>query len=163
LRWVEIAFKPDAETTQQASEAWKWLIDEPWEPLVCTMFGGLFLEKESGGVYWLECSTGAVEQVAENSKVFDTFLGGARDARWWRTVDNWFLVPLVQQLRDAGMIPNENQCYGFTILPIFEGGACTVENTFLVPRAEWLSFTGSFHRQMSEVPDGAKVRIVATS
>jgi hypothetical protein len=45
-------------------------------------------------------------------------------------------------------------------LPVFKGGTYTVENTFLTPRREWLTYTGSMHRQLRDTPDGGQVRVV---
>jgi hypothetical protein len=46
------------------------------------------------------------------------------------------------------------------ILPVFDG-KYEVENISILSRCEWLSFTGSMHRQMKDVPDGGWVKIVA--
>ena len=124
------------------------------------MFGGLFLEKQSGGVFWLECATGLIERVADNAEAFDRFLGGERDAIWRQRVDEWFLPAFVRRLHEAGKKPGPGQCYGLTILPIFEGGRYAIENVFVAPRREWLSCTGSVHRQIEDLPDGAKVQFV---
>ena len=160
MNWTEIAFKPDPETTREASEAWEWLVGEPWHVLMSSMFGGLFLEKQSGGVFRLECGAGLIERVADNTETFDHFISGERDTAWWKRVNEWFLPAFVERLHEVGKRPGPDQCYGLTILPIFEGGRYVVENVFITPRREWLSYTGSLYRQMKDLPDGAKVQIV---
>jgi hypothetical protein len=106
MKWSEIAFVPDAETSRETAAAWNWLISEPWEPLVVSMFGGIFLEKERGGVFWLECGTALIERVAHAAAVFDDFLRSERDATWLECVDEWFLPGFVQEPRlfNAGQI-----------------------------------------------------------
>lgn len=159
LSWSKIMFVPDQQMVEETASAWKWLIPEPWKIIFSSMFGGLFLEKETGGVYWLECGTGLIEKVANSAEKFHGFLGGPRDEAWNSRLDDWFLPPLVEQLRDAGKIAAPGQCYGFTILPIFEGGKYTVENAFVVSAREWLTWTGSAHEQVRDVPNGGQVRM----
>jgi hypothetical protein len=160
MNWTDIAFQPDADTAREATEAWDWLIGEPCTFLLSSMFGGLFLEKQSGGVFWLECGTGLIERVAEDAASFDRFLCGERTEAWGECVDAWFLPRFVEELHAAAKKPGPDQCYGMTILPIFEGGRYEVENAYVVQRREWVGYTGSMHHQIRDLPDGAKVQIV---
>jgi len=112
MNWSDIAFEPDPETVNEAFQAWDWLVGEPWRVLVSSMFGGLFFEKQSGGVFWLECGTGLVERVADDAEAFDRFLGGERNSRWYELVDEWFLPSFVQQLHDAGLKPGLSNAMG---------------------------------------------------
>lgn len=162
IGWADLAFSLDEDLAKEAAEAWYWLVPEPWRPLLCSVFGGLFLEKQRGGVFWLECGTGMIEKVADSAQDFEAFMGAERDQRWHETIDEWFLPPLVEQLQEAGKRLLPGQCYGATILPIFEGGAYTVGNMFVVPTREWLTLTASLHFQMKDVPDGGKVEIKVT-
>jgi hypothetical protein len=155
----DILFMPDEQTAAEAAAAWNWLIPEPWRVVVCSMFGGLFLEKESGGVFWLECGTGLVERVADSAGAFQAYLGGPRDEAWNSRIDEWFLWNFVDQLHEAGKRPGPGQCYGLTILPVFAEGRYTVDNVFVLSAREWLTVTGSMHRQIQDLPDGAQVAI----
>lgn len=159
LAWSKIMFVPDRQVAEQTALAWKWLVPGPWKIIFSSMFGGIFLEKEAGDVHWLECGTGLIVKVANSADEFHTFLGGTRDDAWASRVENWFLPPLVEQLHDAGKIAGPGQCYGFTILPIFEGGKYIVENAFVVSAQEWLTLTGSVHEQVRNVPNGGQVRM----
>jgi len=157
--WSDIVFTPDDETVAEVAAAWAWLIPEPWRVVVCSMFGGLFLEKASGGVLWLECATGEVERVADSAAAFNAYLGGARDDAWKDQVDEWFLGDFVERLHAAGKRPGPGQCYGLTILPVFAEGRYTVENVFVLSVREWLTATGAVHRQLRDCPDGARVKL----
>lgn len=159
LSWSKIMFVPDQQLIEETALAWKWLVPGPYKIIFSSMFGGLFLEMEAGDVHWLECGTGFIERVADSADKFHAFLGGPRDDAWSTRVDDWFLPPLVQQLHDARKIAGPGQCYGFTILPIFEGGKYTVENAFVVPAREWFTWTGSTHEKVRDVPNGGQVRI----
>jgi hypothetical protein len=159
INWTDIAFVPDAELAEETAIAWKWLIPESWKIVLSSMFGGVFLEKKSGGVFWLECGTALVERVADNAADFHAYLKSERDNKWAEQVEEWFLIGLVQRLHDAGKTPGPGQCYGLTILPVFEGGRYDVENAFVLSAREWLTVTASLHHQILGIPDGAQVKI----
>lgn len=111
IGWADLAFRLDGDAAQAAADEWGWLIAEPWTPLLRSMFGGISLERGSGGVFWLECGTGEIERVADSPAAFDAFVGGPRDAEWQEKVDWWFLPPLVEALHDAGKRPAPGHCY----------------------------------------------------
>jgi len=159
MQWTDLAFTLDDDLAEDVAGAWDWLITEPWRPVICSMFGGLFLEKQSGGVFWLECATAEVEQVGEDAASFHAFLSDPLAAGWQERVDTWFLPQFVELLHAAGKRPGPEECFGFTILPVFAEGGYRVDNTFIAPRHEWLSYTGVVHRQIVHVPPGDKVRM----
>ena len=157
--WFNVLFVPDDEVVAATAAAWKWLIPDPWNMLFCSMFGGIFFERCSGGVFWLECPTGDIERVANSAAEFHAYLGGPRDNDWAEQVEEWFLRGLVDRLHRAGKIPGPGQCYGFTILPVFDQGTYSVENVFVVPVREWLIYTASMHKQLRDIPEDSPVRI----
>jgi hypothetical protein len=158
-KWSDISFVPDEQVVAETIAAWKWLIPDPWKMLVCSMFGGIFFERHSGGVFWLECPTADIVRVANSAAEFHAYLGGPRDNDWAKQVEEWFLIDLVGRLHGAGKVPGPGQCYGLTILPVFEGGKYSAENVFVLPAREWLTLTASMHEQLREVPDGSQIRI----
>ncbi len=160
LGWRDISFVPDEQLAEEIAKAWQWLIPEPWQVVFSTMFGGVFLEKESGGVFWLECGAGLIERVADSAAEFHAYLGSERDDEWTGQIEEWFLAGLVQQLHDVGKIPGPGQCYGFKILPVFEGGDYDTANAFVISAREWLTVTASLHQQIFDLADGAQAKIV---
>ena len=110
-------------------------------------------------MFWLESATGDITRVANSAAEFHAYLAGPRDDDWARQVDEWFLAGFVYSLRLAGKRPGPVQCYGFTILPVFEGGTYSEENVFLVPVREWLIYTASMHKKLLQVPEGGQRRI----
>lgn len=125
------------------------------------MFGDLFIE-QTDGIWRLDTGAAELERIFPSRQAFDDFLGGDRGQAWQDAVDAWFLPPFVERLHAAGKRANAGQCYGMTILPVFEGGAYTVENAFVVSLREWLIYTGDVHRQLRDVPEGGQVRIKVT-
>lgn len=157
IAWRDIAFQLDPAIAREAARAWSWLVREPWEPIVCSMIGGVFLETPSGEVHWLDTGRGLVEPVAQCREHFEELVRSSPDV-----VDEWFLPPLVERLHGAGKKPNDGECYGFTILPVFAEGKYDTDNMFVVPVREQLVGSASIHRQLNGVPDGASVQVRVT-
>ena len=40
--WLDITFVPGQQVVDEAIAAWKWLIPDPWNLLLCSMFGDIF-------------------------------------------------------------------------------------------------------------------------
>lgn len=118
------------------------------------MVGGVFVERPTNEVHWLDTGTGLVEQVARNRTDFDEMIRSAPDL-----VDEWFLPPLVERLRAAGKKPKVGECYGFTILP---EGKFDIENMFVVSVSEQFIAIADVHRQLSGLPDGSMVQLTIT-
>jgi len=74
--------------------------------------------------------------------------------------NNWMMIPLVDQLRVAGVHLQSGRCYSFLIPPVL-GGDYTTENAIVIPIFEHFGVYGSYHGQLSSVPDGTKVVIKA--
>lgn len=159
IGWLDRFFVPDQKVADDAAMAWNWLIPGAWRIIYCTMFGGIFLEKESGEVCWLECSSGIVEHVAASEPEFHAFLSEERTDLWEYSVEDWFMPALIEQLRAAGKTLGAGQCYGLSIRSILEGGFYDVDNTLAVPASEWLTATGAIHEQIRHLPAGSRVKI----
>lgn len=155
--WQDIAFQLEPDIAREAGKAWSWLVPEPWEPIVCSMVAGVFLEKPDSEVHWLDTGTGLVEQVASTRVQFEEIMRSSPDL-----LDEWFLPPLVERLHAAGKRPAVGECYGFTILPIFAEGKYDTDNMFVVPVREQLIGMADIHRQLNELPEGVSVQIKVT-
>jgi hypothetical protein len=154
VTWRDIAFQLEPDIAQETAKAWSWLLPELWEPVVCSMVAGVFLEMQTGNVLWLDTGTGLVEQVASNRAQFEETVRSSPDL-----VAEWFLPPLVERLHAAGKKPEAGECYGFTILPVFAEGKYDVENMFVVPVREQFVGMAEVHRQLGELPDDTAVQV----
>lgn len=154
VTWEDVAFQLAPTVALSVAKAWAWLVPEPWNSLVCSMVGGVFLERPDGGVHWLDTGTGLVEQVANNRAHFEEIMGTSPDL-----VDEWFLPPLIERLHTAGKKAGAGECYAFTILPVFAEGKYEVDNMFVVPVTEQFVGMADVHRQLSEIPDGTSVHV----
>lgn len=154
VTWRDIAFQLEPDIARETAKAWSWLLPEPWEPIVCSMVAGVFLETPIGEVLWLDTGTGLVEQVASNRAQFEETVRSSPDL-----VDEWFLPPLVERLNEAGKKPLDGECYGFAILPVFAEGKYDVENMFVVPVREQFVGMADVHRQLGGLPNGTAVQV----
>ncbi|MEQ7874218.1 T6SS immunity protein Tdi1 domain-containing protein [Sphingomonas sp. ASV193] len=121
------------------------------------MVAGIFLETPDGKVHWLDTGTGLVEQVAQSREHFDELVRSSPEL-----VDDWFLPPLVERLNAEGKKPNEGECFGFTILPVFAEGKYDTDNMFVVSVREQMVGLADVHRQLNGLPDGSSVRVKVT-
>ena len=154
VTWRDIAFQLEPDIARDAAKAWSWLVPEPWEPVVCSMVAGVFLQPPNSEVHWLDTGTGLVEQVASDRAEFEEAIRSSPDL-----VDEWFLPPLVERLHAAGKRPAVGECYGFTILPVFAEGRYDTDNMFVVPVREQFVGIEDIHRQLNDLPEGAAVQI----
>ena len=133
-------------------QEWKWLVPPEFRVWMFTRSGDLFLTLPDGSISWLEVGGGELCRVA-NSR--DDFCNKADEPG---IAENWFMIPIVDQLVEMGEILKPNQCYSYRLLPII-GGSYGVENRVALPVREHFGFCGEVHRQIADVPDGGKVSI----
>ena len=62
--------------------------------------------------------------------------------------------------KERGLIPGDGQCIGFST-PVVFAEAGGLDSAYIADLYEHVSFLGDIHHQISTLPDGAKVRLVA--
>ena len=154
IGWQEIAFQMSPELAEDVRNAWEWLLAEPWEPVLCSKVGGVFVKAPNGEVLWLDTATALVESAAASVEEFHDICRNKPDV-----VDQWFLPGLVERLHEAGKIEGPAECYAFTILPIFAEGKFVPDNMFVAPIGEVFVGLADVHKRLAELPDGSKVQI----
>ena len=131
---------------------WRWLCPKPMTLLARSAFGDLFLRDESGEVFRLDVAVGKLTEVADSEAEFRE-LAATREKR-----GEWFREAAEQSALARGLKPDATQCIGFSVPLIFaESGS--PDAPYLVDLYEHLSFLGDLNRQISSLPDGAKVRL----
>jgi len=148
----------------QRGKDWSKLLRDWCPPLpssftvwLVNRFGDVFAVYEDGSVNMLDVGQGTVTRLAADREEFATRIdldGNAED---------WLLVDLVDQCVAAGITLNEDQCYGYTIPPIFEEGKYEVKNVYPLSLAEHYSVLADMYRQMKDLPDGSHVKVVVTN
>ena len=75
-----------------------------------------------------------------------------------RHANELLLLPIVAAFeREHGAL-KPGQCLGFTTLPVL-GGVYGLENRYAISVVEHARFTGDVHRQVRDLPDGARISI----
>jgi hypothetical protein len=116
-------------------------------------FGDLFLLDNEGRVYLLDVGAGVLSQVAESQLEFESL--SADPGRH----EEWFAVNETRAAAERGLVPGEHQCIGFSIPTVFAqaGGS---DAAYVADIYDHLGFLGDMHRQISKMPDGAKVKLI---
>jgi hypothetical protein len=150
--WDTLIVTPDEDAVAELRNAWSWLLEEPWQPVLFTAMGDMFFQDRSGGVFWLDTGAGTVSSVAENLSEFERLVksDGA---------DEWLLPDLVSALIGAGKLLDPQQCYSFVILPVFKEGTYSTDNLNAVRIGEHFGLTGELHKQIRDLPDGSTVQL----
>lgn len=155
IGWASLTCKPSDEAVKQLAESWGWMLREPFAPVLFSALGDVFLEPDSGGVWWLNTGVGELMQVAESVKEFRELLGTA-------IANEWFMPSLIERLQASGKILQPGQCYTYVTLPVFAEGKYDVENVNPGPAHEHFGITGHILGKIKGLPDGAKVKISVT-
>jgi hypothetical protein len=153
IGWSKLTFCPNEEAVAMLRRSWAWLIPAPWKPLLFSVLGDVFLEREPEGVFWLNTGTGEITLVASDTEEFQTALGT-------EIASNWFMPDLVSRLHQAGKIPGPSECYTYAVFPIFSEGKYEIAKFGVVPAREHFGLSGDLHARISGLPDGQEVRIV---
>jgi hypothetical protein len=128
---------------------WTDVLPERYRILGANLFADIFLADAAGAVHMLEVSAGLVTRIYASEEEFRQ-----------RCVDDeegWLLRPLADRCRLAGLILTADQCYAFTMLPVF-GGEYETNNIWMSAWREWIGFTASIYAQTRDSSDGTKVR-----
>jgi hypothetical protein len=120
--------------------------------LLVTAFGDVFFEVAGEGIYWLNTGTAEAELVAADRAEFQAKLGGEEGLEW-------LLPDLIHELQQEGKVCGPGECYTYAVLPIFAEGKFETWNFKPVSAAQHFGLTAQIHRQTSDLPDGARVKI----
>jgi Domain of unknown function (DUF1851) len=152
VTWSDLAFLPSEAALASLVEAWSWLLPTSFEPVMATALGDVFFQQGSPEVYWLDTGTATISRIAASRAEFQELLKTDQ-------ADEWFMPGLVAQLKESGKHLLPDQCYTFVVLPVFKEGKYEASNLNPVPAREHFGVTGEIHRQIRELPDGAKIKI----
>ena len=132
-------------------DEWRWKTGDDTTPLLVTLFGDVFYSNGAGEVFWLDTGVGSVSRVAAAKQEFEQLLNSEKS-------ELWLLPTLVDRLRAAGKRLGPDECYHLITPPIFREGKYEVDNIATISVVEHFRFSADLHRQIAELPDGAKVR-----
>jgi hypothetical protein len=133
-----------------ALETWRWLVHDRVKPLLVTALGDLVVVCEAGSVSFLDTMAGTFTFAADSVNVWEERLGDAD------FVERYFSPAFVMQLRDAGSVLTQGECYSPKLDPVL-GGKFTIENW---PPTSWrfhFNRKGRVHEAIKDLPDGTVI------
>jgi hypothetical protein len=138
---------------EMALRDWQFLHADLGRPILMSAVGDVFVEGAKGQVNRLDTGGGTLSVIAESRAVFDATASNPEN------LDEWFLQPVVTELRAKAILLGHNQCYGFTILPMFREGSYGAANRFVLNALEHIRCTADIVRQTQSLRDGESVEI----
>ena len=108
---------------------WTWLVPNEFTIWLMNRFGDLFLVSDDGSVHMLDVGVGSLKEIARSRDDFHVKVKEVDNA------NDWFMIPLIDQLVGAGITLKKGQCYSYKQPPVL-GGDYTIENTCVLRIAE---------------------------
>lgn len=131
-------------------EDWSWLSQSTLSVLAITKMGDAFATDPTETVHFLDTLEGNLKFAASSIGEFWSL------ARQGRLDPAWF-NPDMLALLEAREVPLEpGQCYGYKLPPVL-GGPLGFENVEAFDAVVYFSITGQLHRQVKDLPLGAKI------
>jgi hypothetical protein len=131
---------------------WRWLCPKRMTLVARDAFADLFLSDESGEVFRLDVAVGKLTTIADSEAQFRE-LAASHDKR-----EEWFAEADEQAAAARGLKPNATQCIAFSV-PLVLAESGSPDTPYVADLYEHISFLGDLNRQISSLPDGAKVRL----
>ena len=154
LTWDDLTVSFEHIDRNKLIEDWKWLVGSSL-PILVTSVGDTFLQTEAGEIYWLITGSGELEKVAES---YEDFQNKLQDNE---LIHDWFLVPVVAQLKEQGIELVPGKLYGFKQLPVL-GGKYEPENFELTDIEVHFAVSGQMNFKIKDLPDGTQVSFEVT-
>jgi hypothetical protein len=151
-RMAELWFSTAHLDVERLLSDWRWLVPNRMTLVARDAFGDLFLRDDFGAVLRLDVAIGKLTTVADSEKQFRELAETGQKRR------DWFAEADEQAATARGLKPDATQCIGFSVPLVFaESGSR--DSPYVADLYEHVSFLGDLNRQISSVPDGAKVRL----
>ena len=147
-----VSFYHQVTTTDKLLDEWRWLIGGLPTLVGWSSAADLFVRSAEGKIAMIDSGAGVINVVAESESEFQSQLRNPAKAAELLQLD------VVEAfVRADGALPAD-RCLGYRTLPAL-GGSYAVENRYALSMAEHAAFTGDVHRQIRDLPDGARVKI----
>lgn len=135
------------------ADAWGWKGIDPTAVIDINPFGNVIVETSSGD-FWRICPEElSATRLADSNAELETVFQNPE------FLTDWDMAQLAQEAEDAFGIPPEDRCYCLK-MPGALGGKYEHSNLATISIIELLSVSGSLAKQIGDVPDGGKVRLI---
>lgn len=150
ITWNELTVSPDGVDLPALLDAWRWLIDETYEPVVISALGDLFLRHDDGRIFWLDAGWGKFTEVAASGEEFKAEMVKPENA------SEWFVPQLVGELLSAGLTLAPGECFSYKVPPVL-GGQIEVENFEPTDLQVHFGILGQVHEQVKDLPPDTQI------
>ncbi len=133
----------------RALEAWAWLGVEGKTPVFTSPFGDVCL-RDDAGFWWLDLLEGSFDLVWETADEMRAELSSKEGQ------EHYLLAELAWGAEQRGLVPTNEQVYGFTVPPVL-GGAIDVENVDTISFVVGVNVAGQLHEQVRDLPPGTPI------
>jgi hypothetical protein len=131
---------------------WGTLLPDEFTLWFANCYGEPILVLDDGSVHRLDFEGGELERLADSQDALNDALDDPEN------VADWLMIPLVDEVRAAGLELGAGQSYGFAI-PTIVGGEYELDNTRVKTLAEYAAFLAGVHDKIRDLPDGAQVEL----
>jgi len=131
---------------------WRWLCPNPVSLVARNAFGDLFLRDGGGQIHRLEVGIGKLLKVADTEAQFKELATSKRE--------EWFAEREESAAAEKGLKPNANQCIGFSVPLVLRRASANPNDPYVADLYDHISFLGDINKQIANLPDGARVRLV---
>lgn len=141
---------------EAVKSAWGWCGIDPVEIVDVNLFGNLLVKTREGN-YWRICPEElSATRVANSESELRSVTAAPEFA------EDWNMFVLVEQAKSKLGQVGDGRCYCLKI-PGVLGGAYDADNFGTISIGELASASGDMARQIADMPDGAKVKLVIKS
>ena len=146
------AFRVEALSIDRLLADWRWLCPGAYTLIARNAFGDLFLINSDGKVIWLQVAIGQITEIADSKSQFLDLLEHNSNREIWLAEND------AKCASEMGLKPGLTQCIGFKIPVVFSESGDAPDNAYVADLYEQVSFLGDLHRQITNAPDGTKIR-----
>ncbi len=141
ITWNELTVSLENQNTDDLLSDWRWLVGDGMQLFMVSSCGDMFRSDGRGQVFWLDCGTGQLQQIADSVAQFDRLRQQRENA------DRWFMPLLVGDLMASGVTLGPGECYGYKKPPIL-GGQIELSNFEPTELSVHFSILGQIHKQV---------------
>ncbi|HKQ76322.1 MAG TPA: T6SS immunity protein Tdi1 domain-containing protein [Blastocatellia bacterium] len=150
ITWDDLTVNFEDFQSEDLLEDWRWLIGDSAQPILISSIGDAFLQDETGKIFWLETGVGVITEVAPSFEAFKTELNDQEK------VSEWFLVPIIAELKALNILLERGQCYSYKQPPILSG-EYEASNFEPANLSVHFSISGQICLQVKDLPAGTEV------
>jgi hypothetical protein len=126
------------------------LVGSSAQPILISSVGDAFIQDETDKIFWLETGAGVITEVAPS---YEEFMAELNDKE---KVSEWFLAPIIADLKALNILLERGQCYSYKNLPIL-GGQYEASNFEPADLSVHLAVSGQICFQVKDLPAGTEI------